>query len=893
MHTPWHTKSVAETFTFLQSAEQGLSPVEAQRRLQKYGYNKLPEKRSDSYGAIFIRQFQSPLIYLLLAASLVVFLMGEVIDGSVIMTVLFFNAFVGSIQEGRAQNTLAALKRFVQTRATVVRAGKELVIEDTAVVPGDLLILQEGEKIAADARVVSSHNLRLDEAPLTGESKPTHKDNPTLKKRALATMEQTNMVFKGTHVVAGNGRAVVVGTGLDTIIGGISKEIGTLDAEIPLKADIRRLSRLIIITVGSICSALFIFGVAIGKSVTDMFTTVVSLSVSIIPEGLPIVMTLVLATGVWRMSKRNALVKRLQAVEALGQARVIAVDKTGTITKNELVVQQVFTDDTLFTVTGIGYEPTGSVGIGRTSINPNRYPALRMLGRIASFCANARVVFSAQDNQWRVAGDPTEAALLVFAKKIGIKKDDLEKKFPQEAEIPFDYKNKFHASLRSQASSRLVAVVGAPEVILENCRTVWHTEARPFLADERKKLHAIFVRMSQTGLRVVACAMRHTTADALTPKDLHALTFLGFLGMKDALRPEVHRAMAQAEAAGIRVVMITGDHKVTAQTIATEAGIFKKGDSLLTGDDIDRLSDRRLITMLPLVTVFARVTPRHKLRIVQLYKKRGEVIAMTGDGVNDAPSLVAADLGVGMGRIGTEVAKEASDIVLLDDNFGSIVAAIEEGRSIYKTMKKVILYLFSTSFGEVSTIAGALVLGFPLPILPAQIIWLNFVTDGFLDVALAMEPKEAGLLKENFKKPKKYLVDALMAQRMVFMAVPMTIGALLLFRLYYPTDLLKGWTVALTVLAVFQWFNAWNCRSEKKSIFQLNPFSNRALIAATLSVIVLQLFAVYHPTLQKILKTTPLAASEWMLIVGVAVSIIFVEEIRKLLYRHLTVAKDK
>jgi len=375
----------------------------------------------------------------------------------------------------------------------------------------------------------------------------------------------------------------------------------------------------------------------------------------------------------------------------------------------------------------------------------------------------------------------------------------------------------------------------------------------------------------------------------LAPEEIKSLTFVGFFGMKDALRPEVRDAMQKAISAGIRVVMITGDHKVTAQAIAKEAGIYRAGDTILTGQDIDAFSDAELSEKFVKTSVFARVTPEHKLRIIKAYKARGEIVAMTGDGVNDAPSLVAADLGVAMGKIGTEVAKEASDIVLLDDNFGSIVSAVEEGRSIYKTIKKVILYLFSTSWGESMTITGALLLGYPLPLLPAQIIWLNFVTDGFLDVALAMEPKEEELLRGNFERPKKYLIDKLMTQRMFIMAIPMMIGTLFLFKGYFENDLVKAWTISLTVLAVFQWFNVWNCRSESKSFFQTGFFSNKYLLGATAIIISLQMLAVYTPFFQRFLHTVPLNLSEWVMIIAVATSIIWVEEIRKFFYRRRTV----
>jgi len=882
----WHTKTISEILDTLHARERGITKKEAERRLKEYGLNKLPEGKVNALPIIFLSQFQSPLIYILLAAAGIVFAMGETIDASVILTVLFFNAVVGTIQEGRAQNTLLALKRFAQTNATVLREGKELIISDTEVVPGDILILQEGDKIPADARIMLSHNLRLDEAALTGESASVHKVSEVLS-GDLPVSEQKNMVFNGTHIVGGNGEAVVVATGLNTEIGRIAKEIAAIDTEIPLKANIRYLSRLIMIVVGAISAFLFFSGVLLGKSVHEMFTTVVSLSVSIIPEGLPIVITLVLATGVWRMSKRNVLVKRLQAVEALGQARVIAVDKTGTITKNELVIQKVFVDDKFFDIAGVGYEPIGKAFLDKKIIDPLNHTELLFAGKIAIFCSNARVMFFEEAKEWRVSGDPTEAALLVLSQKIGFHKDELLRESPLLAELPFDYKTKYHATLHKLDDHKLLAVVGAPEAVLGLSDKIWRAgKDYPLTEQEREKLESAFLAMSGQGLRVLAAAISRDGQEPLSPTEINSLAFVAFFGMKDALRPEVKDAMQRAISAGIRVVMITGDHKLTAQAIAREAEIYRVGDEAITGPEIDAISDEELSRKLDRVSVFARVTPEHKLRIINAYRKRGEVVAMTGDGVNDAPALVSADIGVAMGRIGTEVAKEASDIVLLDDNFGSIVSAIEEGRSIYKTIKKVILYLFATSVGEVLTIAGALFLGYPLPILAAQIIWLNFVTDGFLDVALAMEPKEKGLLRGNFERPKKYLVDKLMAQRIFVMAVPMMIGTLFLFKDYYETDLAKAWTISLTTLAIFQWFNAWNCRHESKSIFQMNPFSNKFLIGATAIIVFLQMLAIYNPVMQKLLRTTELSLSEWMLIIPVAASIILVEEIRKFAYRR-------
>lgn len=895
MNVKWHTKTSAELFQILNTNEHGLSKEEVRRRLQKYGLNKLPEAKVEKLAIIFLRQFQSPLIYILFAAGLIVFIMKEIIDGFLIFAVLLFNAIVGVVQEGRAQNTLLALKKFVETKVIVLREGKELIISDTELVPGDILILQEGERVPADSRIISSHNIKVDEAVLTGESSPVHKIIDILENPDLPTTEQKNMVFKGTHIVGGNGKAIVVVTGLETVIGKIAKEIATIDTEIPLKTNIRHLSRLIVFTVLTISVLLFFIGTTFGISTKEMFAIAVSLSVSIIPAGLPIVMTLVLATGVWRMSKRNVLVKRLQAVESLGQAQIIAVDKTGTITKNEMMVQRVYVNGKFFEINGIGYEPKGEIKLKEKVINPASHPELILAGKIAALCANAQVMFSEEDKQWHIAGDPTEAALLVFGQKIGFQKDDLEQKLPVIAEMPFDYRFKYHAKVYKSDSQKSLAIAGAPEVILDLSSKIWRNTKNHILLNnkEKDKLKSIFLQMSQKGLRVIALAEKDNASEVLKPEKIYSLTFVGLLGIKDSLRPEVTKAMEKTTTAGIRVIMITGDHKNTAQAVAKEAGIFQKGDLIFTGQDIENLSELELSKKLPKISVFARATPEHKLKIIKSYKIRKEIIAMTGDGVNDASSLVAADLGVAMGKIGTEVAREASDIILLDDNFGSIVSAVEEGRNIYKTIKKVILYLFSISVGEVLTITSAIFLGYPLPVLPGQIIWINFVTDGFLDVALAMEPKEKGLLQEHSKQSKRSLIDKLMVQRIIFMALPMTIGTLFLFKRYLEDGLSKALTISFTSLVTFQWFNAWNCRHESKSIFQINPFSNKFLISVMFIVIPLQIFAIYNPVMQKILRVVPLKLSEWFIILSITIFIILVEEIRKFLYRRKILIKNK
>lgn len=587
---PWHTKTILNVLETLHSNEHGLTQEEASERFQKYGVNKLPEGKVDGLFLIFLRQFQSPLIYILLAASTIVFWMGETVDAAIIFLVLFFNAVVGTFQEGKAQNALLALRKFSETSATVVRDGKDRIIPDTEIVTGDIILLQEGEKVPADARVISANTLKIDEASLTGESVPVTKTEAVVPIDTLPITEQKNILFKGTNVLSGNGIAVVVATGFATEIGKIAQKISTIDTEIPLKMNIRYLSRLIIIAVAIINIALIALGVSSGKSLKEMFTTAVALSVSIIPEGLPIVITLVLATGVWRMSKHNVLVKRLQAVEALGQTKVIAVDKTGTLTKNEMLVRSIYVDGKHFEITGNGYEPKGEAVLDGAVIDPLNHPELLLSGRIAAFGSNARLSFFEETGMWKVAGDPTEAAMLVFSEKIGFRHDALEKETPKLFEALFDYRRKYHAVIRRVDGKNFLTIVGAPEEVLDLCKKLWHKEGAGTLTEEkRKELTTVFHAYARNGFRVVAYAINPDTEQSVSEGELPPLTFVGFFGMQDALRGEVKEAMQRVRSAGMRVVMITGDHRLTAQAIAKEADIWREGDGILTGEDIDKM----------------------------------------------------------------------------------------------------------------------------------------------------------------------------------------------------------------------------------------------------------------------------------------------------------------
>jgi magnesium-transporting ATPase (P-type) len=879
MKQNWYEQTTEQVFAFFNSSFDGLSHDLVLVNQERYGQNKLPEAKTDSLFLIFLRQFTSPLVYILLAVSIIVLAIGDVTDAIVIFIVLFLNAVIGTVQEGRAQNTLAALKRFVQTMALVRRSGVETMISDTALVPGDIVIIREGDKVPADGRIILSHDLNIDEASLTGESEPVQKIAEFLSRQNtdpdFQTAQQRNMLFKGTHAVSGRGEMLVTAIGSETEIGKISATIAKEgETEIPLQGDVRNLSRMIMLIVLTISLVLFIIGIALGEPILQMLKTVVSLAVSIIPEGLPVVMTLVLANGVWRMGQRKALVKKLAAVEALGQADVIAVDKTGTITKNELVVEVVVVKGKTFSVTGNGYEPKGDILDGRSAVSPLDIPELVLAGKIASFAA-AELIYVPEKQTWQVSGDPTEGALLVLAQKVGFKPEDMQTRHPVTQDIAFGYKSKFHGVVyKDDEAKHTLAVVGAPEAIAKLCHI------------PEKDIHQTITPYVSEGLRVVAFAFAHVREGIVDANNIPKMTFGGLYGMRDSMHAEVPAAVQAVKAGGIRVMMITGDHKLTAQAIAKQANIFEPGDTVVTGDQLETMTDQQLKDQLKTVSVFARVTPYHKLRIVQALKASGHIVAMTGDGVNDVPSLVAADLGIAMGRTGTDVTKEAADIILLDDNFATIASAVEEGRGIYKTIERALLYLFSTGMGELFTIALALFIGWPLPVVAVQILWLNFVTDGFLTVAFAMEPsKDAQLLKAGKFKTHKYLISKPMLWRMSMMGLIMTISTLGLFYFYKDGDYLKASTIAVTILAVLQWVNAWNCRSEKTSALR-NIFTNPYLIIATLVVIVMQLLAVYHPLFQKFLKTVPLEPSEWLIILALSIPLLLIEEIRKFIARR-------
>ena len=884
MNDQFYAISSEQVIKKLESNFGGLSRKEVEARLRSFGLNKLPEGKKQSFFSIFLEQFKSPLIYILMFADIVGFFLKEYIDSYIILFILLFNSVLGTIQEGRAQNTLAALNKLVKTNANVLRDGKEVTVEDLDIVPGDIVLLQEGEKIPADARLFEVHSLKIDEASLTGESEPVRKISETLKEN-LNTPDQKNMVFKGTTVSVGSGRAIVVKTGIKTMIGNISKSISEVNTEIPLTKNLEDLARVVVIIVAVLIIAIFSLGVIEGQAPKDMFVTAIAMAVAAVPEGLPLVLTVTLAAGVWRMARKKVLVKKLQAVEALGQANRIAVDKTGTITKNELIVQKIISGGKEYEIDGSGYDPNPKIK------NPD--DELVMAAKIGVLCSNSRISMM-EDGQYRVVGDPTEGAMNVLGAKLDIKKESLLlEEYQQINDFPFDYQKKIHMSLNQKNGKVFLAVTGAPEAILKLSQKIYDGGKEVNFSESlRKRYEERFLNLSSDGLRVIAFAYNNNAPKDSTPENVSHLVFGGFLAMRDGLRPDIEKDVERARNAGITVFMVTGDHAETAKAIARQAGIWKEGDEVMTGDELMTMSENDLANKLIKTTVFARVTPENKMKIIESYKKRGEIIAMTGDGVNDAPSLVAADLGIAMGKIGTEVAKEASDLVLMEDNFGDIISAVEEGRNMRQGLRRTITYLFSSNFGEMLVIIFALFFQMPIPLLAGQLIWMNVVTDTFFDISMSLEPKNTNLMKKSTKIRSK-LFDSFILTRILIIGPTIAIGAFWLFKEFANTDEVKARTIALTALVVAQWFNALSCRSETKSVFAMNPFSNKFLLGTILSVSVLHIMAVYLPFMNKVLRISPLDFGDWKKIFIIGIAVLAMEEIRKFIYKMAEIYKNK
>ena len=892
--TASHALASPEVLKVLGSdALAGLSPEEAARRLAEHGPNTLPETEHRSLWRVLASQFASPLIYILFVAAAIAFAMGKRGDSIVILVVVIINAVIGAFQEGRAERSMEALRRLSSLKVRVLRGGREEIIEARDLVPGDVVLFAAGDAIGADARLLESAALETAEAALTGESLPVAKDpEPLAADTPLA--ERLNVVYSGTHVAAGRGKGIVVATGLATEVGKIAKLTAAAeDPDTPLELRIAHFGRYLVVAAIALVSVVLSVGLLRGMPFADVFMVAISQMVSMVPEGLPVAMTIALAVGMQRMAGRGAIVRRLAAVETLGSTSVICSDKTGTLTKNEMTVTALWLPGGRdIEITGAGYTPEGKLlEAGREISNTDAH--LRAMLEAVALCNDAQLVPpDNEDSRWRPLGDPTETALLTLALKGCVELDALRKQCPRRAEIPFDSAAKMMATQHGHSAKGRIVIKGAPEFLLALCGHARRGDTTvPLDETGRRDTEAAGSAMAARALRVLAVA--EIPDDTLDDSAGFAqfqgrAVFLGLVGQMDPPRDEVKAAVAECRDAGIRAVMVTGDHKITGLSIARTLGIARDGDIAVDGTELEQMPEQDLRANLDRISVFARVHPAQKLRIVEAFQSQRNVVAMTGDGVNDAPALARADVGVAMGITGTEVAKGAAKIVISDDNFATIVKAVEEGRLVYRNLRKVILYLFATSMAEVLLLLSALFLGYPLPLVAVQILWINIVTEGTVTVNLIMEPPEGDEMKRPPIHQGEPLLNRTMLRRVLLMTPAMTVSAFGFFvwRLSTGAPFALVQTETFTVLAVCQWFNVLNCRSETKSALSLSILKNYWLLGGLLLGNVLHLLVIYTPAMNRIFHTVPIPAADFFLIGAVASLVLWVEEIRKFFARR-------
>ncbi len=879
----WYQLGIREALEALGASEDGLDAGEVRRRLEKYGPNKLAEEEKTNRLGILLHQFTSPLIYILIIAAVVTLFLGEYIDMGVILAVIVLNAVIGYVQEFKAEESVRALRKMVVPRARVVREGREMEINTEELVPGDVVLLASGFRVPADLRLIRTIELKTEEAMLTGESIPAEKTTHPIREENLTPGDQRNMAFMGTVAASGRGRGVVVETGERTVLGQIAEEVREVPvARTPLQDKLDRFARLIGAVVMGVSAVVFVAGILLGADLAEMFLTAVATAVSAIPEGLPVAVTIVMAIGMARMARRNAIIRKLPAVETLGSTSVICSDKTGTLTMNEMTVRYIFDGTHTYEVTGSGYEPVGEILHEQFHVNPKELKVLQQVLRIGLLCNESGIY--QEEGRYRVDGDPTEGALIVSAMKAGLNPQEESRNYPRLALIPFESERGYMASLHAHRGKKYIFIKGAPEKVLDICTGM----ACEMPALESQKAAVAFAR---EGLRVLAMAYKEAPKDMeeIAHRDLgEGLVFAGLQCMMDLLRPEAIEAVKGCDRAGVRTVMITGDHSVTAVAIARSLGIGGVEPGVLTGRELEAMGEDELFERVSDVSVFARVSPRHKLRITRQLMRQGHTVAVTGDGVNDAPALKAAHLGVAMGRTGTDVAREAADMVLADDNFASIFSAVEEGRVVYDNIKKVTLFLVSCGLGELVAILATILSGFPIPYIPAQILWLNLVTNGFQDVALAFEPGEPGVLERPPRSPREGILSSLMVRRTLLMGLTMAAGTYFMFitSLAHGVPLERSRTIALTTMVFFQFYQAFNCRSESRSIFRMNPLGNPFLLFSVVAAFFAQLAVLYVPAFQWVFRTVPLTFVEWVEIGLVTLTIVAAVEADKWIRRR-------
>ncbi|MBU0760531.1 MAG: HAD-IC family P-type ATPase [Nanoarchaeota archaeon] len=890
----FHAKTSEQVLKELDSTLSGLTKEQAKTRQLKYGLNKIPEKKPSSKILIFLRQFKSLMVYVLLVAGVISFFLERMIDVYVIVGVILINSVIGFSQENKAENAIKALKKMIVPLARLYRSNDLVQIPAKELVPGDIIILEEGDKIPADARLLEIKNFKTVESSLTGESLPVEKSLKIVPEKTSLS-DQKNMVWLGTFVASGKAKAIVVATGANTAIGKLAESIEKIE---PKKSHFKEktdtLAKHLAIIAFAGAALTFLVGFFFRDlEFSEIFLFTIASLVSGIPEGLPVVLAVVLAIGAFRMAKRKAIIRSKYATESLGIINTIITDKTGTITENTMTVQKILLPGQKeISVTGAGWTPKGEFFQNEKQIEPLQNKHLEKLIQVVYSCNNSKL-FKEQNNEesYKIIGDPTEAALTVLAEKAGLKKVSMSEKEKRLDDLPFNPKLKYHASLSvltEQNKEKQVYVVGAPESVLQHSTYVLKNNRKAKLTEAdiaaiTKNINAL----TDKAMRVLGVAYREVSQDLTELKEEHTkeLIFVGIVGMLDPPREEVKGAIAKAEKAGIRVIMATGDHKNTAIAIAKEIGLIKSQNKdyplALTGEELEQMSSGDFEKAVNNVSVFARLSPEIKLKIAKTLQKKGDIVAMTGDGVNDAPALKQADVGVSMGIIGTDVARESSEMILADDNFASIISAIEEGRTVFVNTKQTSLFLVATSIAEYTTIISTMTLGLPLPLLPTQILWLNLVTGGVTDMALATEQSHHDVLNEKPRNKKENILNKDLLPHLVIVTLTM-LALTLVFFYYHLPDQTKARTAAFAAMSFTQLFAMFNFRSLNKSLFKIKVFSNKYIIGAFVVSAAAMLVVVYLPFLQNVFQFTALSLTELLTIFALSSSTLWFGEIYKL-----------
>lgn len=897
MNQDWHTLSINKIKKILKTSEKGLTSKEAAKRLKIYGKNVLKAEKKQTWLKVFISQFTDFLILILLAATVISLALGETVDGIIIFSIVVLSAFLGFIQEYRSQKAVEALKKMAAPEALVLRNGQPQKIKAEKVVPGDILLLNTGDKVAADARIIKEMGLEVNEAVLTGESLPVKKEAGVLKGKGISLGDRKNMVYSGTIVTRGHCQAVVVSTGMKTEFGKIATMLSSVKTEkTPLEKRLEKIGKTLGLGSLGVCALAAFLGILRGYPVLEMFLWGVSLAVAAVPEALPAVVTGSLSIGVWEMAKKKAIVRRLPAVETLGSISIICSDKTGTLTKNEMTAKQVFLNNKTIFVEGSGYDPQGAFLLKKGDYNWQKDKELLSLCQLGLLCNDASLIQKGKD--WQIIGDPTEGSLLVLARKAGFIQEKVIKKLPRIGEVAFDMSRKRMSTLHSWNKDKyLIAVKGAPESLLAVCSQIKENgEIKKLTKKDVGKILDQTDKMAKKALRVLAIAYKQIDKNKLPKKleDLEAddvekdLVFLGLAGMIDPPREEAASSISSCFSAGIKPIIVTGDHRLTTLSIGRQIGLFKtdKKDQILTGGELDKLSDTELLKIVDKKS-YARVNPAHKLRIVKLLQQKGFVVAMTGDGVNDAPALKKADIGIAMGMAGTDVSKEASDMILADDNFSTIVVAIKKGREIYDNIKKYLFYLLRCNVGEILVLVGGFLVGLP-PVLSAiQILWINLVTDGLPALALGVDPPEINVMNRPPARPDKSIFSKKAVLLMLVLSLNMLIVLLPQFGwLLKSSSLIKAQTIVFATMVFMEMINAYNSRSEG-SILKINPFSNKWLNLAVLSSFMATVLIVQLPVLSQLFNTVNLDISDWLLAFILSLSALVFSELGKLVFKDL------